>query len=176
MVETWCPVRGFTGRYSVSNLGRVRSKERRVCNRPDGRTRRVRERILKARPVKGGYLCVWLYRSNRKVHVAKVASLVADAFLGRRPEGLDVCHDNGINTDNRAANLKYGTRTQNMDDARRHGTLVRGEKQGRSKINRNQVRQIRKDERRLTDIAIAFGISFQHVSAIKRKRVWAWLK
>ena len=174
--EKWRSVTGFEGRYSVSNLGRVRSEERRVTNSTSGGTRRVRERILRTHAATGGYLHVWLCTAGQKASVFKVATLVARAFLGARPEGLDVCHINGVNTDNRVENLRYGTRVQNMQDAARHGTMARGEKQGLSKLTERDVLSIRSDSRLLVEIAKDYGISFQHVSAIKRKASWKWLE
>lgn len=72
-----------------------------------------------------------------------VASLVAFAFVGPRPEGQEVCHGNGTRTDNRADNLSCGTRQENVNDARRHGTLPKGERNGRSRLTREQVVEMR---------------------------------
>lgn len=43
-----------------------------------------------------------------------VHGLVAAAFLGERPDGMDICHINGDYTDNRAANLRYDTHANNQ--------------------------------------------------------------
>lgn len=47
--------------------------------------------------------------------------LVAEAFLGPRPPGNDVRHKNDNGLDNRAVNLEYGSRSQNMLDVWRTG-------------------------------------------------------
>jgi len=174
--EEWRDVKGFKGRYSVSNLGRVRSERRRVRNNINGAMRTVQERILSQHPVHGGYLCVWIYDWRRRQRAMKVAHLVAEAFLGPRRKGIDVCHNNGIRTDNRACNLRYASRSENMADARAHGTLACGEKHGASKLTEADVRAIRNDTRKLTEIAAEFGISFQHVSALKKGTKWRWLE
>ena len=54
--------------------------------------------------------------AKRRVH-----TLVAAAFLGPRPAGLDICHNNGIRTDNRASNLRYDSRSENILDQVRQG-------------------------------------------------------
>lgn len=36
--------------------------------------------------------------------------------------GYDVAHNNGDNTDNRAVNLRYATRSENEQDKFKHGT------------------------------------------------------
>jgi len=118
--EQWRPVVGYEGRYQVSDHGRVRSLARTVPTR-NGRTTRVHQRILSPAPNSSGYLRVWLYRD--KVSEQKfVHQLVADAFLGPRPAGMEVRHRNGNKVDNRATNLEHGTRSDNMLDAVRHGT------------------------------------------------------
>ena len=51
----------------------------------------------------------------------KVASLVAFAFIGPRPDGNVVRHLDGNKDNNRADNLAYGTHQDNADDDRRLG-------------------------------------------------------
>ncbi len=48
--------------------------------------------------------------------------LVSDAFLGPRPDGLDVRHLDGNRRNNHPENLVYGTRQDNMLDKQFHGT------------------------------------------------------
>ncbi len=169
--EVWRPIPRFEGLYSVSNLGRVMSHERRAVNRPNGGTRRVRERILKAHPVKGGYLQVVLYLETEPVPTT-VAFAVASAFIGPRPEGADVCHNNGDPTDNRSVNLRYGTRKENMGDCIAHGTRLCGERQGSAKLTETAVRAIRADPRTYERIAAEFGVSMAHIGAVKNRKVW----
>jgi hypothetical protein len=131
------------------------------------------ERILKPRADGGGYLYVRLGRGSEPQLPAKVADLAAAAFIGPKPRGHDVRHLDGLKTNNAAANLAYGTRSENMADARRHGTLAVGERQGNAKLTEAQVLEIRSDNRMQKDIASAYGISFQQVSAIKRRTAWS---
>lgn len=49
MQEIWKSIKGFEGRYEVSDKGRVKSLER-VVMRNDGRKQIINERILKGRP------------------------------------------------------------------------------------------------------------------------------
>jgi hypothetical protein len=168
--EHWRSVVGYEGLYSVSDRGRVRSEERRVCNHQNGGTRLVRQRILKAHPnARSGYLVVSLYLNTER-RVVTVASLVAAAFHGPNPGGMDVRHENGINTDNRATNLLYGTRVENMADARRHGTLARGERHGNARLTDAEAAAIKADPRPSIVIAIEAGISYAHVRALKTGR------
>lgn len=52
----------------------------------------------------------------------KVQQLVAQAFLGPKPDGMDVAHRNGEKHDNRACNLVYASRKGNCLHRRFHGT------------------------------------------------------
>ena len=116
MDETWKSVPGYEGLYEVSDRGRVRSLDR-IVHRKDGRTRRSAGRVLKAHPYdRYGHVHVSLYdlqggRKNVPVHY-----LVLGAFVGPRPEGLDICHSNRQSEDNRLCNLRYDTRSANVRD------------------------------------------------------------
>lgn len=117
--EAWRPVVGYEGAYEVSDLGRVRSMDR-LVERPGGVIQPRRSKMLTLRPHPQGYRVVTLYRAG--VPRAVMAHiLVAEAFIGLRPEGMDVCHHNDIKDDNRPANLRYDTRSANMKDAVRNG-------------------------------------------------------
>lgn len=112
-MEQWRDVPGFEGRYQVSDMGRVRSLDRfvRVVPPRGAETvRPVRGRILRPGPSNSGHLSVVLGRGNtRAVH-----QLVMLAFIGPPPAGHEVLHRNHQPADNRLANLKYGTRSENI--------------------------------------------------------------
>lgn len=103
--ETWKPVPGYEMKYHVSNLGRVRS-----LARWDGRRNMSGKVLSPGSQKKCGHETVSLGRRNSKT----VHSLVMLAFVGERPAGLDILHDNHIPWDNRLSNLRYGTRSENM--------------------------------------------------------------
>lgn len=81
----------------------------------------MRGRVLAQHPNKDGYLAVTLCTGGRR-RLALVHQLVADAFLGDCPPGEEVCHGIGGMLDNSAANLSYGTRSDNVRDQLRDGT------------------------------------------------------
>ena len=118
--ERWKPVNGYEGIYEVSNHGRVRSVDRTVT-RSDGQVHRYKGNILRTPLNQRGYQVVNLcIQGKSKVH--SVHSLVAEAFIGTRSECMEVCHNDGIKTNNRVDNLRYGTSSENMLDNVRHGT------------------------------------------------------
>lgn len=50
----------------------------------------------------------------------QVHAIVAETYLGPRPDGMEVRHLNGDSLDNRVCNLVYGTHADNMQDRVRH--------------------------------------------------------
>lgn len=117
----WRPVAGYEGSYEVSNAGQVRSLPRQIPHYCGG-TRLLRGRTL--RPViRDGYPQVTLYRDGTQ-KIRPVHQLVALAFLGQRLPGYEVLHWDGDRRNPHVTNLRYGTHTDNVRDAVRHGTQV----------------------------------------------------
>lgn len=104
----WVPVAGYEGVYEVSDTGLVRGLSRGTL------------RTLKPRS-SGPYPSVNLCRRGTK-RSARIHNLVAHAFLGPRPAGLQVRHLDGNPLNNSVSNLAYGTASENALDKRRHGT------------------------------------------------------
>lgn len=109
--ETWRPVVGYEQFYEVSDQGRVRSLVKRMRWDP---------RVL-AQSISTRYAMVSLNKHGtvKKVYVH---ALVAEAFIGPRPDGLLVCHNDGDCRNNVVANLRYDTYRENSLDTVRHGT------------------------------------------------------
>jgi hypothetical protein len=106
--EEWRPIPGFP-HYFVSSLGRALS------------TKRGRRIILRASPNKDGYPQIKAWQDGVPTDFA-VHRLVARLFIGPRPEGQEVRHLDGVKTNCAVGNLRYGTRSENTQDRRRHGT------------------------------------------------------
>ena len=125
--EEWRDVVGYEGFYAVSSRGRVKSLARVVSysswmHGPVDRN--VPERILGS-GMSAGYRLFTLWKEGRRQAV-RGHTLVAKAFLGPCPiAGMEVLHGNGDRADNRVENLRWGTRSENMQDAVRHGTHPR---------------------------------------------------
>ena len=119
--EAWKAIEGLDGFYEVSNLGRVRSKDR-LVQRKDGRIRKVPGKILKTSNGTAGHRLISVGARPNRI-TAQVHRLVIFAFVGPEPfEGAEVRHLNGIPDDNRLENLKWGTRSENLRDMALHGT------------------------------------------------------
>lgn len=116
-MEIWRSVVGYEGMYEVSDLGRVRG-----LDRIDAAGRRRQGMVLRPSSTSSsGHLAVNLCRDGRHKS-RRIHQLVAEAFLGPTPDGMEVCHNNGMAGDSRLANLRWGTHQENAMDAVRHGT------------------------------------------------------
>lgn len=121
--QTWRPAPGYEGYYEVSDQGEVRSVDR-IVSSGRGARRPARGRVLRQWVDAHGYQTSSLSRDARRTRV-KLHVLVAAAFLGPRPVGMDVCHGDGQQKNNRLDNLRYGSRSENNLDSVRHGTHSR---------------------------------------------------
>ena len=117
MTETWRAVAGYEGSYEVSDEGRVRSWVRVVASR-FGRTRKPRGKELKPYFDRDGYSVARL-SVNGNWRLLKVHHLVAEAFIGLRPVGLQINHKNGMRDDNHPRNLEWVTASQNTQHSYR---------------------------------------------------------
>lgn len=170
-METWRDIDGYDGHYSVSDHGRLRSN-RRVVERVPGIKSTLSERILKQTTSGDGYARATLYKSGVPLKKA-VHLFVLAAFVGECPPGMEGCHENGNKADPRLSNLRWDTHAANMADKGRHGTDLRGERVGNSKLKPADVLHIRTCGGSQSDIATAFGIDPSHVSRIRSGDVWA---
>lgn len=105
--EIWLPVKGHDKLYVVSSCGQVA----RVTDKGI--------QVLAPWLMTGGYRQVALSRCG-KTRKPKVATLVAEAFIGPRPSPKhQVNHINGIKTDDAASNFEWLTRAENVRHAYR---------------------------------------------------------
>ena len=133
--EIWKDIPGYEGLYQVSNLGRVKSLPRTITQvSKSGRLHehRLPGTILKGSIKQSGPLQVHIDGKNRPIH-----QLVLLAFVGPRPDGCEVCHNNSVPSDNRLENLRYDTRHSNRVD------MIHVGNQARQKLSVTDAREIR---------------------------------
>lgn len=127
VAERWLPVVEYKGLYEVSDQGRVRSIDRVVPHGLHNSMRAIKGRTLVLIPDRHGYPYVSLSRTGH-VSLRAVHQLVLEAFVGPRPPGGEACHNNGITSDARSSNLRWGTRSTNMLDVVKHGNNANSNK------------------------------------------------
>ena len=131
--EIWFFVEGYSHRYSISNMGNLKSH---VYNLP---------RLMYGCDI-NGYRRVQLFTADGKHENIMLHRIVAKHFCdGYSPE-LDVNHKDGNRGNNTALNLEWVTRKENINHAFRNGfmKISKGEKCGRSKLTEKEVLEIRK--------------------------------
>ena len=120
MPELWQPIKGYEGLYEVSNQGRVRSLDRTIWDSCRKHHRKLKDKHLTAGKTSNGYLSVALCKDGKqRSHLIHI--LLAQAFIANSSEGNLVLHWNDIKTDNRVENLRWGTYSDNQQDAMRTG-------------------------------------------------------
>lgn len=124
MTEIWKAIPGYEGKYEVSDMGRVRSLDRRAA---DGR--RVKGQLMKQFEVANGkgYLFIGLKDPKKQFYVHR---LVGFAFVPGYFEGAQINHIDENTQNNCATNLEWVTNKQNNN----HGNHCL--KVGRSKAKR----------------------------------------
>lgn len=116
------------------------------------------------KPIKmGGYVGLTLCRDDNHSEKAYLHRLICEAFHGPCPKGMECRHLDGDKTNNAASNLAWGTKRQNENDRKTHGTIAAGERNPMAKLTRQKVSQMRKyradtgESYRL--IGLKFGVS-----------------
>lgn len=121
-----------------------------------------------------GYLQAHLY-VNGETKSFRSHRLILEAFVGPCPEGLAACHNDGDRSNNRLSNLRWDTFANNQSDARRHGTMAIGSRQGLSKINESIATTIRvriAGGERPTDLAGEYGITYRCLRNVVARNTW----
>jgi hypothetical protein len=126
----WRAIPGFD-LYEASSVGGIRRKDN--------------KRVISQFVEEHGYMTANLWKDGKR-KLRKLHPLVAAAFHGPKPAGMECCHYNDVKSDNRASNLRWDTRKGNILDAIRNGTLYRfksGEASPIAKHSDECVRRIR---------------------------------
>ena len=113
MKEIWKDIPGYEGYYQVSNIGNVKSLERK-----DTIGRRVHEKILTVNISKKGYARVRLYKNDSKV-MYSIHRLVALTFIPTVKNKTEVNHIDENKLNNHVDNLEWCNRSENVNHGNR---------------------------------------------------------
>lgn len=111
--EIWKDIEGYNGLFQVSDLGRVRSINRKII-RKDGIVYFKKNRVLIPFKTNSGYLRVTLLFTDKVPKYHSIHRLVALTFIPNLENKKTVNHKNGIKTDNRLSNLEWNTHSENV--------------------------------------------------------------
>lgn len=180
MREVWRVVPGFP-HYKASNTGKIKrfipGKRNHAC------------KVLKPWLNNKGYEIVTLVNDKGQSKVC-VHRIVCITFHGNAPTTKhEVGHRNGNCRVNNSANLRWVTRSENMADAKKHGTMAigakhgrttkpertsRGETHGHAVLSKRKVLAIRKAQKsKGVDLAKKYGVSAATISVIRNRKTWS---
>jgi len=175
--EMWKPVYGYEGIYSVSDLGRVKG-DLRVTININGRDKYRQEKIKKQSVTKLGYLMLRFSKNNIPKSYL-IHRLVGMAFVKNENNKSEINHKNGIKTDNRASELEWNTRTENINHswANKLSKPCSGEKSGMSKLTEKQVFEIRAIGTSIpkSKIASIYNVCESTIYYILKRKTWGHL-
>jgi hypothetical protein len=180
--EIWRPIRGYEEFYQVSNMGRVRSHDRRIERPPKGPWLQ-KGRILKPGRNRDGYRTVALTDDCSRACFL-VHRLVAYEFIPNPKNKPEVNHIDGTPGNDWVKNLEWATRREQCLHAIR--VLRRWNRKGGGngvdnhfhKLTEDQVNQIRfmlSCGESQKSIAAKFSVHFSTISCIKTRKSWAHL-
>lgn len=171
--EEWRPLSALGLPYEVSSLGRCRS-----LLSVDATT--GEPYVLSPGRGAGGYLTNYLFTpAAGRCRSHKLHRLVCWAFHGPAPSKHHVCrHLNDNPADNRAANLAWGTREQNAEDARRNGGALLPRRRRTGRLQPAQVRAIRRRAaagEAIADLAREYDIAYSVAHRIARGLLYRYV-
>jgi len=161
--EAWKVIEGYPD-YSVSNLGRVYSRKRSGV-------------LLKPGVDSSGYCQVDLHE-NSKHKMYKVHRLVMEAFVGKRPDGMECNHKDTTKSNNVLSNLEWITSGDNQRHAYLNGlrSPLSGEKNGQAKLKRVDVFNIKKlhgsRKYSLNELGKMFNVHLSTIHHIVNNKRW----
>lgn len=112
MEEEWRDIKGYEGLYQVSNLGRVRSLDRKFI-KSNGRMHSRKGKVLAPNTNPKGYFFVNISDINHKITPTRIHRLVAEAFIPNPNNLPQVNHIDEDKSNNSITNLEWCTNRYN---------------------------------------------------------------
>lgn len=159
-MEIWKDIDGYEGYYQISNFGNIKSLKRKVNTRGNG-FRQLNEKVIRPLMTSSGYLNVIASREQKR-QTFIIHHLVAQYFLGNKPEKCVIDHIDGNKLNNHVSNLKYVSPAENS--RKRYDAKLTLEKA-------IEIRRLCKTQSQ-NEIAKIYGITQTMVSRIYRNKAW----
>lgn len=110
-------------------------------------------------------------RRNRML----VHRLVLEAFVGKCPEGMECCHNDGNPANNNVNNLRWDTHRQNLLDRVLHQTDCRGVRSGTAKLTDDIVAEVLTSSRlgaSNVELAKRYGVNKTTIRMVVCRKTW----
>lgn len=159
--------------YSVCEDGTVYTRWNKGARKLENYWMEVKSRMV------NGYITYGLLKTNGRQISAALHILLAHAFIGKRPSGLFVCHNDGNKLNNHLSNLRYDTPKSNTQDRLVHGTMLFGEECPNSRLKESQIIDIfryKKDGLTHKEMAAILKISKHNVYLILKRKIWGHIQ
>jgi hypothetical protein len=104
-----------------------------------------------------------------------VHSLILEAFVGPKPEGMECCHEDRNPLNNTVGNLRWDYPAGNTADKIRHGTVCVGSQCGAAKLTEAaavEIRRLRSEGAMVKELAKRFGVDVRTVSRVVSRAIW----
>lgn len=157
--ELWKDIPGYEDQYQISNMGRVKSLARSYVT-GGGRLVVLPESMRKQTLNRDGYPTVGLSQNGIEIKW-KVHRLVAITFIANPHQKECIDHINAVRSDNRASNLRWCSRQENMNNHLTLANLSCSHK-GKHQVRTRKVAKVDPDTMRVIyvyDSALAAGRS-----------------
>lgn len=177
MIEIWKDVFGYENAYQISNLGRLKSLERKVKTKGDA------FRVKKEKTVKlkfnrfNGYLFHQLSINGIKKNF-HIHRLVALAFIPKIENKPEVNHIDGNKSNNHISNLEWCTKSENMSHSYKTNLHkpTKGSINGMAKLTEEIVFQIKNEYHNegvtVRSLAISHNVADSCISRIVHGKRW----
>lgn len=160
--------------YHITNDGRLFSKRAR---NGVGESKTWNE--LTGAVNKFGYRRFCIRNADGEKKNVSAHRLVATAYIGKIPDDMMVCHNDGNPLNNNYLNLRIDTALSNAADRVKHGTKTQGEDVNTNVLSEEQVFEVYKmaaEGMFNTQIASLLGVNPTAIDAIFRRKNWKFLQ
>ncbi len=178
MDEVWKDVLDWKEFYEISNLGRIKSKDRKFWHvdkkmKAGGCWKFRAAKMMKTPPNGDGYPQTRLCKDG-KASTKRIHRLVWEAFNGSIPKDHHIDHINGDRANATLPNLQCLHFKEHKAKSMRAGQHARGSATKSSKLTETQVEEIRKKIKTKTyrELAAEYGVSKSTISYIITRRGW----
>lgn len=175
MQEIWKDIPGYEGYYQASDLGRIRSVSRKLCN---GKGKRGK--IITAIPDCNGYYRIFLYKDRKKQRYM-VHRLIAYSFIDNPSGYTMINHKDEDKSNNSVSNLEwcdckyninYGSRTK-----RASGDNTKNSKLTSEIIKKIRKQYIPKDKTfGAKALSIKYGVSVSAILRAALHKSWKYVE
>lgn len=171
MSENIKHIPGFSGKYSITNDGRVYSHSR--IEQRDGVKGPI-SYLVKGRwmrqQIRNGYLRVCLSGKHYSVH-----RLVAESFIPKIENKTYINHLDGNKSNNLASNLEWCTAKENSNHKFANGLHIplKGERHNKAKLSEMDVAEIRRSDESVAILSARYRVNRTCIYKIKTGKAWS---